>query len=343
MLRPRTIALLLLMAAVLAGCRREAGKEEVWAEVNSRPIYRAQVEKYYEQQVSVLPEPLAPDEALARKLSLLNELIQDEILWQKATQVGLVASDAEVEARFQELRNPYAEEEFQRQLSAQGMTAETLRDELRREISIRKLLDQSISAGLDVSDQEITAYYEQYKSRFRVVETHYHVAHLLVTPHPDPEVRNLRNDDAPSDADAQLKIQRLLERLRAGEDFGELARNYSEDPTTALGGGDLGFFPESALADTHPVLRSVVQRLEVGQIGGPVRTSQGYHLVQLLEREPPGQRDLSDPKVRESIRERLRRQKRQLLEAAYIERARNQARVANYLARQILESHRVSP
>lgn len=340
----RNCVLLLLGVVWLTGCRSRPGAgDELWAKVNGQPIYRSQVEKYYERQVSTLPEPLAADEALARKLSILNGLIQNEILWQKAAQASLLASDAEVEARIQELRARFAEEEFQRQLDAQGMTLDDLKVDLRREIAIRKLLDLRVGAGIEVSEQEVADYYQQYKNRFRFVETQYRVARILVTPRRDPEVGNLRNDDAVTETQARRKTQLILERLRAGDDFAELARNYSEDPLTALTGGDLGFFPESALADSHPALRNQLERLEVGQIAGPIRTQKGYELVKLLEREPPGQRRLSDPGVQEAIRERLQRQKRQLLEAAYVEEARNQARVVNYLARQLLEARRSAP
>lgn len=315
----------------------------MWAEVNGRPIYRSQVEKYYQRQASLQPEPLTPQETQARKLAILSELIQNEILWQKAAQANLLASDGEVEARLQELRAPYAEEEFQRQLGEQAMTLDDLKADLRREIAIRKLLDRSLGPGVEVNEQEIADYYEQNKNRFRFVETQYHVAQILVSPRREPQVRNLKNDDATTEAEASRKVQALLDRLRAGDDFAELARNYSEDSATALAGGDLGFFPESNLADTHPALRAAVQRLSVGQFAGPVRTPAGYHLVRLLEREDPGQRELSDPRVQETIRQQLRSHKRQLLESAYIERARNQARVANYMARQILESSRVAP
>lgn len=337
--------LLAVVTLLLAGgCRRRpAGEGEIWAEVNGHPIYQAQVENYYEQEVRALPEPFTPEEALARKLTILGELIQNEILWQAAVQAGVVASDAEVERRFQELRASIPEEEFERQLSDRGMTLDDLKTQLRRQLAIRNLLSQATREAVQVSEQEVRDYYQQHKQRFRFVETQYRVAHILVTPRREPEVENLQNDDAITDAQARRKTERLLERLRAGDDFGELARNYSEDPDTALGGGDLGFFPESALADTHPNLRSAVQRLGVGQFTGPVRTQRGYHLVKLLEREPPGQRELSDPQVQKTIREQLQGQKRRLLEAAYIERARNQAHVVNYLARQILESRRLSP
>lgn len=335
---------LLVALAALAACRaRPPEGDEVWAEVNGRPLYRSQVEKYFQRQAAAPGQPLSPDEAQARKLAILSELIQTEILWQQAAQANLLASDGEVEARLQELRGPMSEAEFRERLGAQAMTLEELKSDLRREIAIRKLLDKSLAAGLEVSDQEVADYYEQNKARFRFADTQYHVAHILVTPRREPEVRNLKNDDALSDFEAQRKVQALLERLRAGDDFGELARNYSEDASTAAAGGDLGFFPESSLAQAPPALRVALGQLAVGQVSGPVRAPDGYHIVKLLEREPPGQRELDDPSVQHTIREQLRNYKRQLLEAAYLERARAQARVVNYLARQILESHRVSP
>ena len=82
----RLLWLLLILSVVflLAGCGSRPADDEVWAEVNGQPIFAAQVEKYYERQVANLPEPLTPSEELARKLSILDELVQNEILWQKA-------------------------------------------------------------------------------------------------------------------------------------------------------------------------------------------------------------------------------------------------------------------
>jgi len=337
----------LLIAAVLllgGGCRgRPEERGEVWAEVNGQPIYRAQVEKYYQREVRNLPEPYAAAEAQAQQLRILGDIIQQEILWQKAAQAGLMATDNEVEGRFQELRGAFSEQDFQRQLTEQQMTPEDIKTELRREIAIRKLLDQHIGSRVEVSDAEVTDYFQQHKSQFRFLETHYRIAYILVTPQKEPEVRNLRNDDAVGDAAARQKADLIAQRLRSGDDFSELARNFSEDAGSALQGGDLGFFPESALANTPGALRVAVQAMEVGQVVGPIRAGNGYYVVKLLEREAAGQRELSDPQVQSSIRERLRRQKRQLLEAAFAERARNQARVVNHLARQVLEANRVAP
>ncbi|HXE76560.1 MAG TPA: SurA N-terminal domain-containing protein [Candidatus Xenobia bacterium] len=340
----RCVSLLLAAVCLLAGCRgRPEAGDEIWAEVNGQPIYRAQVEKFFAQRTRNIPEPFSPAEAQAFKLRVLGELIENEILWQKAAQAGVQASDNEVETRFQELRSSLSSEEFGRQLSQQQMTPEELKDMLRRDIAIQKLLDQYLGRRIEVNPNEVAQFYQQHKNEFRFVETHYRVAYILVTPGQEPEVRNLRNDDAVGDAAARRKADMIVERLRSGDDFSEMAQNLSEDEATALQGGEMGFFPESALANTPAPLRVAVTAMEPGQLVGPIRTDKGYYIVKLLERQPAGQRELSDPQVQQAVQERLRRQKRQLLEVAFTERARNQAHVVNHLARQILEANRVGP
>jgi peptidyl-prolyl cis-trans isomerase SurA len=149
-------------------------------------------------------------------------------------------------------------------------------------------------------------------------------------------VRNLKNDDAKTPAAAERKIRALDARLRAGEDFATLAQEYSEDPRTAVGGGDMGFVPASALNGV-PQLKQAVSALKVNQISGIISSRDGYHIVKLLGREERGQRLLSDPRVQNAIRQTLRNEKEQLLKAAYIEDLRNRAKVTNYFAEQIVE------
>jgi peptidyl-prolyl cis-trans isomerase SurA len=334
---------LLLATSACQSASTPASDDEIWAEVNGHPIYRSQVERYYERETRALPEPPTSAEEQAHKLNILSAMIEEEILWQAAVQAGIQATDADVEARLQQMRADLTSGEFEQQLHTEGTSTAELKAQLRRDIAVGKLFERTLQQGVQVTDAEVEQYYQQYQVHFRTIETQFHVAHILVTPRRDLEIRNLRNDDAANEDQARRKVQQLNERLRANEDFAELARAYSEDPATALAGGDLGFFPESALQNSHPALRSAVERLEEGGVAGPIRTQDGYELVKLLERVPPGQRELSDPTVQESIRNTLRGQKRQLLELAYAERLRNRARVANYFAREILESNRVAP
>src|SRR6202165_2730540 len=114
--------------------------------------------------------------------------------------------------------------------------------------------------------------------------------------------------------------------------------DYSEDPASSGSGGDLGYVPESSLSQSDPALKKAVLALKPGEISGVIVLRDSYRILKLVARESPGQRELSDPTVQQSIRDNIRNRKEQLLRAAYLAVARNDAKVTNYLARQVVES-----
>ena len=128
-------------------------------------------------------------------------------------------------------------------------------------------------------------------------------------------------------------------RVRQGEDFAMLAQNYSEDPNSTQNGGDLGFIPESSLERANADLRKAVLALGPGQTTGILKTGEGFRIFKVISREPAGQRELSDPKVQQTIRETLINRKDQLLRAAYYEVARNDAKVTDYFASRVIGNH----
>jgi len=333
-----TLAAAGLWAAILsAGCgRRATPGEAVWALVDDQPIYREQVERVYRSRTTQGNEAASPEEAASFKLNILNELINNQILVMHASHSRITASEAEIDNKLAELKSPYSKEEFQKKLQEQGLDSDSLRRQVREGIIITKLLNKEIVSYINVTDAEIAAYYEKNKANFNVAETTYHIAQIQVTPGPDAEVRNLKNDDAKTPLDAQRKIQALYARLEHGDDFATVAQEYSEDPRTAAGGGDMGFIPASAL-NSSPALKQMVTSLKVGQFS-PIITSGGsYHIIKLLGMEEAGQHTLSDLRVQSSIRQTLRNEKEQLLKAAYIEMLRNRAKVVNYLAEDIVK------
>lgn len=340
MILRRSVTLLTGVAWLLgaAGCHRAAMPgPDVWAVVNGHEITRAQVEKYYRSEIHPPAQP-SPEEALFLKLNILDELINNELLLERAAKLGLVATDTEVEEKFSELRAPYSEAEFQQQLAERGITAAELKEDLRRRIAIEKLLNREVLSKITVTPAELQQAYERNRSEFHVAEPEYHLAQIVVTAQRDPQVRNRKNDDAVTDAEARRKIRMLAERLRQGADFAELAMDYSEDPTTASTGGDLGFIARSELNQVDPVLRRAVLALRPGQISGILHVGNSYRIVRLIGVLLPGQRTLDDPQVRQTLLNALRQHKEQLLRAAYLAVLRDQAQVTNYLARQILES-----
>jgi peptidyl-prolyl cis-trans isomerase SurA len=326
-----------------AGCNKEARHApDVWAVVNGKEIKREEVDKYYRTRVNPEGQEPSLEESLSQKLNVLDELINNEILLEKAKKLNLEASDGEVEDKFTELKSPYTEDEFQRRLKDQGMTVEDLKLELRRQLSIQKLLNHEVVAKIAITDQDITDFYNANKAQFNVAEPQYHIAQIVVTPRKEQQIRNRKNDDATNEAEAQRKIKMLMDRLNSGADFSQLAMDYSEDMNTAGTGGDLGFVPESALNQSDPALKRVVVGLKAGQVSQPIqivpKDGPRILILKLIARESPGLRGISEPQVQQTIRDTLRNRKEQLLRLAYLAIARDGARVSNYLAEQVIEA-----
>jgi peptidyl-prolyl cis-trans isomerase SurA len=336
----KTIALAgLLTVACVVGCNRQAQHSpDVWAVVNGKEIRKDEVEKYYRTRIN--PEGQAPsqEEALSLKLNVLDELINNEILIERAKKLNLEASDGEVEDKFTELKSPFTEDEFQRQLKERGVSVDDLKRDLRRQLSIQKLLNREVVAKISITDQDVAEFYNANKAQFNVAEPQFRIAQIVVTPRKEPQIRNRKNDDATNEAEAQRKVKMLMDRLNSGADFAQLAMDYSEDMNSAATGGDMGYVPESALNQSDPALKKLVLGMKPGQVSQPIQLKEGYRILKLITRESPGLRGLAEPQVQQTIRDTLRNRKEQLLRAAYLAIARDEARSTNYLAQQVIET-----
>jgi parvulin-like peptidyl-prolyl isomerase len=133
-----------------------------------------------------------------------------------------------------------------------------------------------------------------------------------------------------------------MERLKAGQAFGELAAAFSEDPESAPRGGDIGMVPVSRLQQAPPALRDAVINKAPGSVN--VAAAGGaYTLVLVVAHEAAGQRDLSTPGMTDNLRESLKARKVQVLRAAYLTSARNDAKVEHLLARRLVEWNGTAP
>jgi peptidyl-prolyl cis-trans isomerase SurA len=319
---------------VFSACNRSA-PAGVAATVNGRAITFAELDKQYQYSQFGQSEHPSDDQVAIQRLEVLRTLIDNEIMLQRAEQRGSMATDSEVDAKFAELKAPYTQEEFQKQLNDRKMTVEDLKAQLRRDLSVQKLLNKETTSRISISDKDIAEFYNTNKANFNLPEPQIHLAQILVTPTPNPNVRNLRSDKAQNEAQARKKIDSLYARVKQGEDFAMLAQNYSEDPDSAQAGGDVGFVRESALEQANADLRKAIMALQPGEVTPVERTPEGYRILKVITREPAGQRVLDDPAVQQTIRETLLNRKDQLLKAAYYEVARDEAKVVNYLASSI--------
>jgi len=326
-----------------AGCSSKQNGGDVAATVDGRKIYRADVEKYYQNQTTGSEQSPTGEQATILRLNILRELIENEILMRRAEKLGLLATDEEVDRKLNEFKSPYTQEQFDARLKEKKISLDDFKRDIRRSLTVDKVLNKEVTSKINITDQDVTNYYNEHKSEFNLIEPQYHLAQIFVTPAPNPQVHN--QDKAQNDAEAKKKIQMIMNRLDSGDDFGTLAMNYSEDSETSGNGGDLGFTPESALRNTDPQTRDAVNRLKPGQyspiivVGNPM-TKQliGYRIVKLISKEPAGQRELSDPRVQQAVRTQLRDRREQLLKAAYYEVLRDQAKIENFYADKVLET-----
>jgi peptidyl-prolyl cis-trans isomerase SurA len=341
----RLLSASLLSVLLLAvGCSSGGGGDDVLAKVDGRKIYRTEVDKYYANQTAGSDQQPAGEQAASLRLSILSQMIDDELLMRRAEKLGLLATDDEVQRKLTEIKSPYTEEQFNQRLRDKKLSLDDFKRDLRRSLTREKVLNREITSKINISDQDITDYYNSHRAEFNLIEPQYHLAQIFITPTPNPQVRNLQNSKAQSDAEAKKKIEMIMNRLDSGDDFATLAMNYSEDTETSTNGGDLGFTPESALHNTDPATREAVIKLKPGQyspiitVGNPAnRQVFGYRIVKLVSKEPAGQRALNDPRVQQAIREQLRDRREQLLKAAYYEVLRDRARIDNYFAQQVLD------
>jgi peptidyl-prolyl cis-trans isomerase SurA len=350
--RCRFAALILLsgtMLAAVAGCHRSPAADVV-ATVNGKDILRSDLERQY-QIVKIsqgqAPEDPSPEQADLARLAVLRQMIDEEILQQRAAKLTVVASDEDVNAKITEMKLPLTQEEFDKQLKQRNETLDDLKREIRRQLTDSKLTNKEIDSKINITDAEITNFYAAHKSDFNFIEPRYDIARIAVTNAPSPQTANLQNNKASGDADAKSKIQALHQKLENGEDFGALAMNFSEDKDFASNGGDMGFVTESALLQSATAdVYDAITKLKPGQFtevlpinGGPVPNHKplGYAIYKLISKEATGQRTLNNVQVQAAIHQSLRDGHAQLLRTAYIEELRDDAKVHNYLADQILK------
>ena len=341
---------LVLILAVGIGCSDKSLGNDVAASVDGHRIYNADVEKYYQNQTAGSEQKPAGEQATSLRLSILSKLIDNEILMRQAEKLGLLATDDEVDRKLNEIKSPFTKEEFDARLKEKKLTLDDFRHDLRESLTVDKVLNKEVTSKINISDQDITAYYNDHKAEFNLVEPRYHLAQIFVTTAPNPQVHNLKNDKAQNEAEARKKIQMLMNRLDSGDDFATLAMNYSEDTETSGNGGDLGFAPESSLKSTDATTRDLVMKLKPGQyspvitvVNPMTRQMIGFRIVKLISKEPAGQRELSDPRVQEAIRSQLRDRREQLLKSAYYEILRDHAKIENYYAEKVLAGNGTGP
>jgi parvulin-like peptidyl-prolyl isomerase len=333
----------LATASLVGGCRAKPGSApaaavsaDTWAVVDGQAIVRDDVDRAYRRSQDG-SQPLSDEEVLTAKLGLLNDLIVQQILIAKAAPLKVEVPQNELDTAYSNAKKNLSEDAFQQELNRRKLSAADMREGLRRELLTQKVIDHEVWSKITVSDKEVTDFFTANRTQFNVPEDSYRIAQIVVTPVRDQQIANSTGDDAATPQAAVAKVRMLMERLKAGASFRDLAAGYSEDPESAPRGGDMGLVPLSKLKQVSPSLRDAVLNkapgtVNVANVGG------AYTIVLVVGHEPAGQRDLSTPGLRDRITDTLKGRKEQLLRSAYLTAIRTDANVVNYLARRVVDA-----
>ena len=345
--RPSRLLILLTLALAGAGgaCQSQPAAPPVsanaWAVVNGREITRDDVEKAYQriQQNSQAP---SEEEAAAAKLEVLDQIIVQELLLTKARELKIELPDTELDAAYVEARKNIPDDAFAQELAKRNLTVADMREGLRRDLLVQKLLEKEVTSKVTVTDQDVTAFFEANRAQFNRTEDAYRIAQIAITPVREARIANRTGNDAGTPQEAAAKVQMVMDRLKAGASFSELAADFSEDPESAPRGGDLGFVPLSALNQAPPQLRDAVLKGTPGS-AKVVGANGAYTVVLLVAKDTAGQKDPSMPEVKQAITQALRNRREGLLRAAYLGSIRNDAVVVNLIAKRLVETQGKMP
>jgi peptidyl-prolyl cis-trans isomerase C len=261
----------------------------VVARVNGKAVLGRDLEQRVRAELATIGNPSWKDlrddyknEVTAR---LLAQLIGDELMYQKATAGGVVASAAETQAEFDKVAKTYpSDAALNAELANRGMDRKGLSRELARNLVVQKYISDNITKKIVIAPAEIADYYSKHPDEFKHPEL-FRTSHILI---------GVPQGATPDqDKTAKQRADALLERAKKGEDFAKLAKENSTDPS-ASNGGDIGL---AELGELEPSYEGAALKLKVGELSGVVKTSYGYHVIKLTDHKLAGTAPLEEIKA----------------------------------------------
>lgn len=346
-LRNRFFSLIVLLSvAIAAGACGEVGPvagpggvdpNSTAATVNGKAIKMEDVERAIKQQSQGQPNQLSPLELAGARLQILQSLIEQEVMFQKAEKEGTVPSDDDVNAEFNKRKTEsrLSAEQFQAEMEKIGETEASARLAIKKGLAIQKLNEKVTGKIEPPKDSEIESFFASNKEAFKN-KRGAQLAAIVFDP------RNLgEGDTTTNDVEAQTKARETGMRVIQGADFATVAREMSEDPDTRLRGGDWRYFTEEQMKQVFPQgFAEGVMGLNNGDIIRNIIPFEGRYLLLKLQRkqETDEDRTLETPGVKQEITDMLINSRKQLLAASYQAIAMNEARIENLLAKKVVDN-----
>jgi peptidyl-prolyl cis-trans isomerase C len=213
--------------------------------------------------------------------------------------------DTEIDARLAQIRQQFPSDDvFKQTLAQQNMTLQQLRDDAANDMRVSKMLEEEVSGAVKVSPEDVNAFYEQNPEKFKQGER-VRASHILI--------RTAENADVKTKTEARAKADDVLKQVRAGKDFAELAKHFSQDPGSAANGGDLGYFAQGQMVGPF---EQAAFTLKPGAVSEVVETPFGFHIIKVADKQAA--RTIPLDEVKPQIEQFLQNQRRQEKTEAFI-------------------------
>jgi peptidyl-prolyl cis-trans isomerase C len=319
LLLPLLTLTLLLVCRPLPAEDKAAGPENV-AIVNgsaiSRQAYDRELKVFMQRNARIKAQVTEARLALIKK-DILENLIDQELLYQESQKQGIAITDQAIDDQLAGIKKRFpSEEEFIKALSRMQISQADVKAQIRRGIAIKELMDKEIIERIVITDEETKNYYDDNPKRFKEAEQ-VKASHIII--------RVKATAEEKTKAEARQKIEAVQHKIKAGQDFAALAKEYSDGPSGAKG-GDLGYFKRGQMV---PAFEDAAFVLEPNQVSDIVETQFGYHLIKVYDKKP--ERMPAYEEVKEKITEQIQKEKMDKAARQYIGNLKKKATIEKLL------------
>lgn len=295
---------------------------DVVATVNGTAIKKGDLENAVESvkaQMQMVGTQVPTDRKDEMYRGLLDDLIATELLAQEAKTRAIPVTDKDVEDFVSGFKDRFPSEQvFQNALKEQGITEAQLRSDVKKQLGIKKLLEKEVMSKVSITDKDAKKFYDENPDKFQEPEK-VHAAHVLVTVD--------KGADEATKAAKRKEAEQVLADAKAGKDFAQLAKDHSGDPGSKDKGGDLGFFPRGEMVKAFEDAAFALKA--PGDLSGVVETPYGFHVIKLIERQPPHVVPFDD--VKKDIGDFMKEKKAGELAKGYVDGLRKKAQVKIFI------------
>jgi len=280
-------------------------------EAELQELLKPQLERMA-QQGKQLPPAFAQTLEKQLRQQVLDRIIVGRLLDEKVKEANIVITEQEVINQIIKIaaaqRPPMTLEELKKKTAEYGQNFDEIKQQIRKGMTYQKIVESQRAGKINITEEDAKKYYDENPTQFEVQEQ-VRASHILIK----PDTTDSDADPNQAKAEAKAKIQGLLEQIKDGADFAELAKANSDCPSAAQG-GDLNFFSRGNMV---PPFEKAAFELEVGKVSDIVETQFGYHIIKVTDHKDAS--TTSYEQARDNIIKRLTQQKQSELDNKYIE------------------------